>query len=95
MKNLIFVFLLFFFAVEATVVKCDPPEKRSTIKNEKTRGGELYEQYATAMHNKRTPKEMTPAQWKTVLLQKRIRIPLTAEDHRDLLQFFDLKEQPL
>lgn len=74
------------------VVKCDP-EKRNIIKNEKIRGGELYEEYATAMHNRRTQKEMTPAQWKTVLLQKRIRIPLTAEDHRDLEVFFNVSDQ--
>ena len=95
MKNILFLVFILVFSLEAKVVKSEPKEKRSTIQNEKKRGGELYEEYATAMHNKRTPKEMTPAQWKTVLLQKRIRIPLTAEDHRDLLEFFDLKEQPL
>lgn len=92
MKILIVFFVFFLPYLEAKEVKCEP-QKKNVIKDEKARGGELYEEYSTAMHNKRTQREMTPAKWKTVLLQKRIRIPLTAEDHRDLLIFFNIKEQ--
>ena len=52
------------------------------------RGGVLYEEYATALHTKRFRNEFTTAQWKTILLQKRIRIPLTGPDHRAMLKLF-------
>ena len=52
------------------------------------RGGVLYQEYATAIHTKRYRTEFTPAQWKTILLQKRVRIPLTAEEHRSLEMLF-------
>lgn len=52
------------------------------------RGGLLYQYYAEAMHSKRYRREFTTAQWKTILLQKRVRIPWTAEDHRAFYRFF-------
>lgn len=63
------------------------PDK-AVLKCRTKRGGVLYEEYAAALHTKRLRNEFTSAQWKTILLQKRVRVPLTAEDHRDLLQFF-------
>lgn len=61
---------------------------QAKIKEEKKVGGVLYEQYATALHTKRLRSEFTRAQWKTILLQKRIRIPLTAQDHHEMELFF-------
>ena len=52
------------------------------------RGGVLYQEYVDAMHTRRYRKEFTPAQWKTILLQKRVRIPLSAEEHRSLEALF-------
>lgn len=61
---------------------------QAMLKQEKKRGGEVYEEYATVMHAKRYRNEFTPAQWKTILLQKRVRIPFTAQEHHDILLFF-------
>lgn len=63
-------------------------EINARIKEEKRVGGVLYEQYSTALHTKRLRNEFTRAEWKTILLQKRIRIPLTAQDHHDMELFF-------
>lgn len=71
----------------AAVAKA-PSVTQDEIKWEKKRGGKLYDEYATALHTKRLHNEFTSAQWKTILLQKRIRIPLTEREHRDLLRFF-------
>lgn len=61
---------------------------QAMLKQEKKRGGEVYEEYANVIHAKRYRNEFTPAQWKTILLQKRVRIPFTAQEHHDILLFF-------
>lgn len=54
----------------------------------KERGGVIYEAYGEAWHPIRYQKEFGAAQWKTILLQKRVRVPLTAQDQRALLKLF-------
>jgi hypothetical protein len=54
----------------------------------KAQGAEVYEEYGDAWHAVRYRNEFTAAQWKTILLQKRIRVPLTAEDQRALSELF-------
>ncbi len=61
-------------------------EKRSARRLK--RGGVLFREYVDALHAPRYRREFTKAQWKTILLQKRIRIPLTAEEHRSLTKLF-------
>ncbi len=50
----------------------------------KAQGGVVYDEYGDAWHPIRYRTEFTAAQWKTILLQKRIRVPLTAKDQRAL-----------
>lgn len=54
----------------------------------KAQGGVVYEEYGTAWHAIRYRTEFTAAQWKTILLQKRVRVPLTADDQRALSKLF-------
>jgi hypothetical protein len=54
----------------------------------KAQGGVVYEEYGTAWHPIRYRTEFTAAQWKTILLQKRVRVPLTADDQRALSKLF-------
>lgn len=54
----------------------------------KAQGGVVYEEYGTAWHSIRYRTEFTAAQWKTILLQKRVRVPLTADDQRALSKLF-------
>lgn len=103
-KKLQFVCVLFFLFSLASSQHLNSNEVKQQVKQDPKkarrqqslkRGGNLYEEYATALHSKRRMSEFTPAQWKTILLQKRIRIPLTAKDHHDLEEFFlgDLNAQ--
>lgn len=64
------------------------PLTKEEIAKLKERGGEVYEEYGEAWHSIRYQKEFTAAQWKTILLQKRVRVPLTADDQRALLELF-------
>lgn len=54
----------------------------------KARGGVVYEEYGDAWHPIRYRSEFTAAQWKTILLQKRIRVPMTVQDQRALSELF-------
>lgn len=64
------------------------PKSKKEIAVLKAQGGVAYEEYGEAWHSIRYRSEFTAAQWKTILLQKRIRVPLTAEDQRALSQLF-------
>ncbi len=64
------------------------PLTKEEIAKLKERGGEVYEEYGEAWHSIRYQKEFTAAQWKTILLQKRVRVPLTADDQRALQELF-------
>lgn len=75
-------------AAQVAEAKKKKAETQARIKEQKKIGGVLYEQYSTALHTKRLRNEFTRAEWKTILLQKRIRIPLTAQDHYDMELFF-------
>lgn len=92
-KTLVILTFALGFSLPAFTAEKEPEKKKNKasqkeIKEEKKQGGEYYEEYVTAMHNKRFQNEFTPAEWKTILLQKRVRVPFTAEEHRDLLLFF-------
>ena len=65
---------------QSTEVDCEKKQKKDRLK----RGGILYDRYGTAIHARRYSREFTRAQWKTIMLQKRVRIPLSAEEHRSL-----------
>ncbi len=52
------------------------------------KGRELYKEYGTAMHSQRLQNELSPAEWLTVLLFHRVRVPFTAEEHCNLNRFF-------
>lgn len=58
------------------------------------RKGDLYyKEYGDAMHRYRLPSELTPAQWRTVMLFHRVRIPLTADEYCSLVDFFNITEE--
>ncbi len=73
-------------------VTCESETPRKLTKQEeaalKQQGGVVYEEYGTAWHSIRYRTEYTAAQWKTILLQKRVRVPLTADDQRALSKLF-------
>lgn len=48
---------------------------------------QAYEDHAARAHPDRYPNELTDAEWKTVMLQMRVRAPLTARDHRKILRY--------
>lgn len=61
---------------------------KKEIADLKAQGAEVYDEYGDAWHAVRYRNEFSAAQWKTILLQKRIRVPLTAEDQRALSELF-------
>ena len=50
-------------------------------------GAELYSMHCNRCHPERYPTERTAAQWKTILLHKRVRANLPAEQARTILKY--------
>jgi len=60
---------------------------RAEGENRGTSSAQTYEEHAARAHPDRYPNELTDAEWKTVMLQMRVRAPLTARDHRKILKY--------
>lgn len=71
--------LLFFTGLIACNVRADDKKEKSPAQS--------YEEHAARAHPDRYPNELTDAQWETAMLQMRVRAPLTARDHRKILQY--------
>ncbi len=59
---------------------------RSSV-SRKLSGAELYSMHCNRCHPERYPTERTAAQWKTILLQMRVRANLPAEQARTILKY--------
>jgi hypothetical protein len=64
-------------------------DKGHTGGMQKTRSGvELWTQQCGRCHNLRSPDEFSYAQWEVAVNHMRVRATLTAEDAREILDFF-------
>jgi mono/diheme cytochrome c family protein len=55
--------------------------------NEVTAGGELWSRTCGQCHNLRPPSEYSDAQWAVAVHHMRVRVPLTGQEQREILEF--------
>jgi hypothetical protein len=74
---------------EAKPVKATQSEKKSVKKpvKKKLSGAELYAINCNRCHPERYATEFTPAQWKTIMLEMRVRANLPANEAKAILKF--------
>jgi len=65
------------------------PEKKAPKKTQKKKltGAELYALNCNRCHAERYPTEFTAAQWKTIMLEMRVRANLPAEQAKAILKY--------
>ncbi len=67
--------------------KADTSKAKPKAPPKKLSGAELYSIHCNRCHPERYPTERTAAQWKTILLQMRVRANLPAEQSRTILKY--------
>jgi hypothetical protein len=73
----------------AKTEKVAQPEKKTPKKaaKKKLTGSELYAIHCGRCHPERYPTEFTPAQWKTVMLEMRVRANLPEDQAKAILKY--------
>ncbi len=74
---------------EAKPVKAAQSEKKAAKKpaKKKLTGSELYAIHCNRCHPERYPTEFTAAQWKTIMLEMRVRANLPADQAKAILKY--------
>ena len=74
---------------EAKAGKAAPAQQKTDKKagKKKLTGAELYAMNCGRCHPERYPTEFTPAQWKTVMIEMRVRANLPAEQAKAILKY--------
>ena len=69
--------------------KAAPAEKKTpkTAQKKKLTGAELYAVHCNRCHPERYPTEFTAAQWKTIMLEMRVRANLPADQAKAILKY--------
>jgi hypothetical protein len=65
----------------------DAPKTTKKTEKKKLTGNELYSIHCNRCHSERYPTEFTAAQWKTIMIQMRVRANLPADQAKTILKY--------
>lgn len=76
---------VFAVSLGLTLAQAQPPETKAPQK--KLTGAELYAINCNRCHAERYPTEFTATQWKTIMLEMRVRANIPAKQSREILKY--------
>jgi hypothetical protein len=76
---------LFAISIGLTLAHAQPPEAKAPQK--KLTGADLYAINCNRCHPERYPTEFTASQWKTIMLEMRVRANLPAKQANEILKY--------
>ncbi|HEY1489861.1 MAG TPA: hypothetical protein VGF90_02375 [Verrucomicrobiae bacterium] len=76
---------IFGISLSVTLAQAHPPEAKAPQK--KLTGAELYAINCNRCHPERYPTEFTASQWKTIMLEMRVRANLPAKQANEILKY--------
>ena len=76
---------VFAISLGMTLAQAQPPEAKAPQK--KLTGSELYAIHCNRCHPERYPTEFTASQWKTIMLEMRVRANLPARQANEILKY--------